>query len=257
MSNKTDSLKNIIIVTFGVCIFCAIFVSSVSIVLRPAQLANSALEQKRNIMAVLGAQMSDKASIEAAFAKLSVKVVDLEQGRFVDNVDPVMVNSKQQTKTEGQFVALNSATDIAGIKKLEKTSQDICVYIKTANKIDKIVLPIRGYGLWSTLYGYIALEQDFNTIAGISFYQHAETPGLGGEVDNPKWKAQWIGKKIYDVKDANVVRFALAKSGDKNDYQVDSLSGASLTSRGVQNLVQFWFSSNGFGKLLTNLKQTN
>jgi len=132
------------------------------------------------------------------------------------------------------------------------------VYIfREGDSIDKIVLPVRGAGLWSTLYGFLALEADLNTVAGLGFYEHAETPGLGGEVDNPVWKARWPGKKVYG--DGNQVQLTVLKgsvdtSRSGAEYQVDGLSGATLTTRGVGNLIQFWMGDNGYAKFLSNLK---
>ncbi len=141
--------------------------------------------------------------------------------------------------------------DIAKLKRQEKYAK---VYlVKKDGKLDKVVLPIRGYGLWSTLWGFIAFESDGNTVAGLTFYEHAETPGLGGEVDNPRWKAQWPGKKVYDEKGqvrAKLVKGGVVKGSPDEPYAVDALAGATLTSRGVSNLVQYWLGEYGFKKYL-------
>jgi Na+-transporting NADH:ubiquinone oxidoreductase subunit C len=126
--------------------------------------------------------------------------------------------------------------------------------VQDGDNIEKVVLPVHGYGLWSTLYGFIALEGDMNTIVGFGFYSHAETPGLGGEVDNPKWKSQWIGKEIYDDEGNVAITVMKAQAEQGNPHQVDGLSGATLTSRGVHNLVRFWVGDQAFGSLLTKLK---
>jgi len=111
---------------------------------------------------------------------------------------------------------------------------------------------VHGYGLWSTLYGFVALKPDGNEIVGLQFYQHAETPGLGGEVDNPNWRAQWPGKKLYDGDD---LKIEVVKGGASGDYQVDGLAGATLTSRGVNNLVRYWAGEDGFGPFLKHLSE--
>ena len=122
--------------------------------------------------------------------------------------------------------------------------------------IDKIILPIRGYGLWSTLYGFIALESDGNTVAGLGFYEHAETPGLGGEVDNPRWKASWPGKQVYRDGDVTIglIKGSVDPASADATWQIDGLAGATLTARGVTNLVQFWLGKNGFEPFLNNLQ---
>ncbi|MGB6994669.1 MAG: NADH:ubiquinone reductase (Na(+)-transporting) subunit C [Thermoanaerobaculia bacterium] len=122
-------------------------------------------------------------------------------------------------------------------------------------ELEMLILPVEGYGLWSTLYGFIALDADLDTVRGITFYEHKETPGLGGEVDNPGWKARWDGRKVYGQDGLPRIEVIKGQAGpaDEDPYRVDGLSGATLTSRGVTNLVQFWMSESGFGPLLDRL----
>ena len=116
-------------------------------------------------------------------------------------------------------------------------------------------MPIRGYGLWGTLYGYIAIDSDLNTIRGLEFYAHKETPGLGAEVDNPKWKALWDGKSIYkdDQVEIEVIKGKVDPSNKMATYQVDGLSGATLTSRGVTNMLVYWFGESGYKETLKKI----
>ncbi|MGB1091860.1 MAG: NADH:ubiquinone reductase (Na(+)-transporting) subunit C, partial [Oceanobacter sp.] len=160
-------------------------------------------------------------------------------------------DQKKSSKMPELSSALSGDEDIASIKRLEKYA---AVYIVGGNNIDKLILPVHGYGLWSTLYGFLALEGDMDTIVGLGFYSHAETPGLGGEVDNPKWKSLWVGKEVFG--DQGEIEISVVKGSAEpgNPYQVDGLSGATLTSRGVHNLVRFWVSDKAFGGLLDKLK---
>jgi Na+-transporting NADH:ubiquinone oxidoreductase subunit C len=152
-------------------------------------------------------------------------------------------------------MALSAAQDQAKISRRENYA---LVYLVEDGQgdIDKIILPIHGYGLWSTLYGFIALEADGNTVAGLGFYEHGETPGLGGEVDNPRWKAVWPGKEVYrdDEVAIGLIKGAVDPSNAGAAWQIDGLAGATLTARGVTNLVQFWLGENGFEPFLNNLK---
>ena len=122
--------------------------------------------------------------------------------------------------------------------------------------IDKIILPVHGAGLWSTLYGFVALESDGNTVAGLGFYEHAETPGLGGEVDNPRWKSLWPGKQVYrdGVAAIALIKGSVDPASANAPWEIDGLAGATLTARGVTNLVQFWLGENGFEPFVNNLK---
>ena len=96
-----------------------------------------------------------------------------------------------------------------------------------------------------------------NTIDGLNFNSHGETPGLGGEVDNPNWKAQWKGKKIFNKEEQiaiKVVKGKANKNSDKFLYQVDGLSGATITSNGVSYLLEFWLGESGYGPYIQNRK---
>lgn len=119
-----------------------------------------------------------------------------------------------------------------------------------------MILPIKGYGLWSTMYGFIALEKDLQTVAGIGFYEHGETPGLGGEIDNKNWKSSWIGKQAFAADELvlTVIKGKVDMNRDGSNYQIDGLAGATLTTKGVDNLVQYWLGDQGFKPFIENLK---
>jgi Na+-transporting NADH:ubiquinone oxidoreductase subunit C len=186
---------------------------------------------------------------------MTPRVVDLRTGKFSDAVDAEGYNERKAAKDPAQSDALSSSEDIAKVFRREHYA---VVYVAndTQGGVDKIILPIRGYGLWGTLYGFIALEGDASTVAGIGFYEHKETPGLGGEVDNPRWKGLWPGKQVYKDGELEiaVVKGTVDPSAPGADYQVDGMAGATLTTRGVSNLVQFWLGDNGFAPFLNNLK---
>ena len=105
----------------------------------------------------------------------------------------------------------------------------------------------------------LALAPDTTTIEGITFYEHGETPGLGGEVDNPSWKALWIGRQAFDDnwQPAIEVIKGCCRTGRRGPLRVDGLSGATLTARGVSNLVRFWLGENGFEPYLATLRGRN
>jgi Na+-transporting NADH:ubiquinone oxidoreductase subunit C len=121
------------------------------------------------------------------------------------------------------------------------------------DKIQQVVLPVYGKGLWGTLYGYLAVKSDLKTVQGLTFYQHKETPGLGGEVDNPRWKAEWEGRKLFNEKGEPALMVFKGPAPADNPYAVDGLSGASITSRGVTTLLRYWVSKDGYGPFLEKL----
>ena len=251
---SNDTIKKTLTVALLLCVVCSVIVSAAAVFLKPIQLENKTLDKKKNILAAAGLLEPGK-SVEELFTQIESKVVDLKTGEFTDAVDPYQYDQRKASKDPKQSVALASADDIASIKRLE---QYATVYlVKEGDAIKTVILPVRGYGLWSTLWGFLALEGDFNTVVGLGFYEHAETPGLGGEVDNPKWKSIWVGKNILDAEGEvaiEVIKGSVTQDTAGSINKVDGLSGATLTSRGVSNLVQFWLGEHGFGPFLAQLR---
>jgi len=252
--SSNDSIQKTLIVALSLCIVCSVIVSTAAVVLKPAQEANQALDRKRNILAAAG-MLDDSSGVEEQFSQITTRVVDLRTGKFTDAVDPANYDQSAAAKESDSSEPLGPTEDIAKIFRREHYAP-VYVVEDGQGEIEKLILPIRGYGLWGTLYGFIALEGDANTVAGIGFYEHKETPGLGGEVDNPRWKSLWQGKQIYRDGEValDLVKGSVDPSSAKADYQVDGLAGATLTTRGVANLVQFWLGENGFQPFLNNLK---
>jgi Na+-transporting NADH:ubiquinone oxidoreductase subunit C len=257
-----DSLGNTLLVAVGVCLVCSIVVSAAAVALKPRQLENAALDQKQNILRAAG-MLPAGANVDAEgrgvdelFAQFEVRAVDLETGEYVD-VDPSTIDPIKDAKVPSLSTDLSSDEDIATLGRRENVS---LVYLRReGDDIDRVVIPVRGYGLWGTLFGYLALEGDLNTISGLGFYSHKETPGLGGEVDNPNWKAQWPGTQLFDDGGEPAVRLVKVRSPQGSEaasYEVDALSGATLTTRGVENLVRFWTGELGFGPYLNRLRTT-
>jgi Na+-transporting NADH:ubiquinone oxidoreductase subunit C len=254
-----DTLSKTLIVAISVSLVCAIFISTASVMLRPAQLKNIELDKQKNILQAAGL-FDPSQSIEQQFAAIEAIVVELKNGQILpidaNTLDPIKA-SKTPDNALSQPIANLGVSDNAKLGRRE--NQTVVYLVKKDNQLDKIILPIRGYGLWSTLYGFLALEGDANTIAGIGFYQHGETPGLGGEVDNENWKKQFIGKQLYRD-DSDEVVFHILKGKALPDspnakYEVDGLAGATLTTRGVDNLIKFWLGYNGFKPFLKRIQQ--
>jgi len=252
--SSNDSIKKTLIVAFSLCIVCSVIVSTAAVLLKPAQEVNKTLDRKRNILAAAG-MLDESRGVEEQFSQVTTRVVDLRTGRFTEEVNPDSFDQRKAAKDPAMSESLNAAQDLAKISRRENYA---IIYLveDSQGEIDKIILPIHGYGLWSTLYGFIALESDANTVAGLGFYEHGETPGLGGEVDNPRWKASWPGKQVYrDGRvEVGLVKGAVDSSSADAQYQIDGLAGATLTARGITNLVHFWLGNDGFEPFLNNLK---
>ena len=229
----------------AVCIICSLLVSTAAVTLKDRQEANSLLEKQKNVLMAAGllkpGESLDRTQVQQRFSEIEIVVLDLQTG-----------TTYSKTKTPDQFDSmLQTAED-------PKQNQYQVLYeVLTHGKVELIVLPIVGKGLWSTMYGFLALDGDLNTIRGITYYQHGETPGLGGEVDNPRWKAKWVGRKAYDEEWKPAIRVIKGSAGSVEEapHQVDGLSGATLTSRGVSAMLAHWLGDEGYGPFLKKLRQ--
>ncbi|WP_077338004.1 Na(+)-translocating NADH-quinone reductase subunit C [Pseudocolwellia agarivorans] len=251
-SNKETPIKTIGFVLI-VCLVCAALVSISAVQLKPLQVANKLLDQQTKILETAGLLDVAGDDIVATFNKyVDAKMIDLDSGEFIEG-DPLLFderrNSRDATKSE------KPDNDIAGINR---RSNNAVVYLvrNDEGEVNTIVLPIVGSGLWDLMYGYVGLESDLNTVRSVVYSDHKETPGLGAEVMNPKWKALWPGKKIYDDKGEPKVH--LVKGGAKaNDiHGVDALSGATLTSNGVTRTLQFWFGEEGYKPFIAKYRSS-
>ena len=251
-----ESIVKTIGVAFAVCLICSLVVSASAVSLRDLQKENKLNDKRIKILQV--ADIYDpNISIAEQFSELESKFIDFNTGLMMDEYNNFSIDEYDQivvTKDPNLSSKVPTSEDIAIIKNRENVGK-IYILRDEVGTIDKLVLPIRGYGLWGTLYGYISIEEDFNTVSGIEFYDHKETPGLGAEVDNPKWKAQWKGKKIYKDNKVNlaVVKGKVEAGDSESSYKIDGLSGATITSRGVTNMVAYWFGESGYSSLLREL----
>lgn len=250
-----DSLEKTVAVALSICFICAILVSLSAVALRPIQAHNKALDMKRNILDVAGLLDEDVDIDEAFNEKIEAKIVDLATGDYVEGMDVAAYDQRKAAKDPAQNIVIPSDQDMASIKTKAKLAK---VYlVKSGEAIQSIILPVHGYGLWSTMYGFLSLDADGQTVQSINFYDQAETPGLGGEVVNPNWRALWKGKKVYAESGEpalGLIKGVVDTSRPGSEYQVDGLAGATLTSTGVTNLVRYWMGAEGFATYLNKVR---
>ena len=254
LSLPNDNPRKTIGVALMLCLVCSVVVAGAAVLLKPTQDLNKSLDRKKNILAVAGL-LQPGADLDTLFERFEARAVDLDSGRFVDTVDAATFDGRRAAADPARSDALPRAEDPAGIGR--RANVAVVYVLREGDQIQQLILPVHGYGLWSTLYGFLSIEGDLNTVAGIRFYEHAETPGLGGEVDNPAWRDKWRGKAVFG--DDGDVRLSLIKgvvdsTRAEARYQVDGLAGATLTSRGVTNMIHFWLGEQGFGPFLANLR---
>jgi len=251
VSANKETLGRTVGVVLAVCLVCSIVVSSAAVGLRSLQQSNAAVDKKTNILTAAGlyeAGMSKAAVKERYEARVEEKFVDLATGEYVEN--PVADTGKPFDMYGKLAKDPNTSVKVEGNVGFSRRSAIANVFhIKEEDgSISRIILPVHGSGLWDLMFGFLAVSADGNTIEELVYYQHKETPGLGGEVQNPAWMAKWKGKKIYD--DGEVAIKVKKQAGSDNPYAVDALSGATLTSNGVSNTLQYWAGENGFGPYL-------
>ena len=251
---NNDTIKKTLIVAISLCLVCSALISFSAVELRSLQEANKTLDKQSKILSAAGL-LKDDQEISSLFDSIEVKIIDLETGEFNTTIEIEDFDESAFSRDIATSIELSSDIDIALLKRRENYQ---AIYLHYNNEVlNAIILPVRGYGLWGTMKGYLALESDFKTIIGLEFFDHKETPGLGGEIDNPKWKAIWKGKEIYsDSGDVliSVIKGSVDKSSEEAKYQVDGLSGATITSNGVTNLLSFWLGEMGYGPLINEMK---
>jgi Na+-transporting NADH:ubiquinone oxidoreductase subunit C len=255
-----ESVKKTIMVVLVICFVCAVLVSTAVVILQPKQEMNRRLEKMKHVIQVADlAEIED--DIEGIFSQqVSPILIDLRTGRELSEREYTIelnlknYDFKKIIKNPELITKIPRQEDIAG---LVTAPRYILLYrIKMGNQYNQLIFPVYGKGLWSTLYGFLSLDfSDLNTIRGITFYEHGETPGMGGEVDNSVWKKTWKGKKIFGKNGRVKLRVVKGSADRSSDHEIEGLSGATITGRGVENIIKFWFGKNGYGRYLKNLQK--
>jgi Na+-transporting NADH:ubiquinone oxidoreductase subunit C len=232
----------IVLYTAGLTILCGVVLAVASEGLKPRQQANIILEQKRNILAT---------------------VLTLEKGANVSEIYEKRVKA-YVVKADGSVAEGVKAEDVVIVDEYKKPADQrlLPVYEVVSesdpNKTEFFVLPVYGYGLWNNIWGFVSLKSDLTTINGVSYAHAGETPGLGARITTEEIQQRYIGKKIFEG--ANLVSVQMMK-GEGNDYsdnphKVDGMSGATLTAKGVNNMLMDYFKSyENFFKAKMNNKQ--
>jgi Na+-transporting NADH:ubiquinone oxidoreductase subunit C len=260
-----DSIGHTFKVALMLCVVCSVLVSGAAVILRKPQQINRERDRKSNILSAAGLGEGLRGSeIEKLYEERVIeRLIELDSGEFAPEMEAGEFDQRRAIRDSELSQRLSQQEDPARVRRREKYSYIYLIKDESGEKVDQLVLPIRGYGLWSTLWGFMSLDAQSISegpaaimIRGLTYYEHGETPGLGGEVDNPRWKAQWRDdKRLYD--DEWNVRMQVAKgtvsSDDPQvDFRVDGLSGATITANGVTNMLEFWFGEKGFQPFLQN-----
>jgi Na+-transporting NADH:ubiquinone oxidoreductase subunit C len=196
-----------------------LLLSAAAISLKPMQDRNIEQEKMQDILSTIGFSKDDTPREEAAEL-------------FPQFVKEQIVLDVKGNEVDGEAFKVDLAKEV----KKARDEQNWPLYIAEKEEATYYVIPLRGKGLWGPIWGYISLESDINTVYGASFDHKTETPGLGAEINKGFFQDQFIGKKI--MKDGSFVSIAVVKSGASGMYEVDGISGGTITSVGVDNMLQ-------------------
>lgn len=257
---SSDSPRKAILVVLLTAVICSTLVSAAVVILRPIQLNNQLLDRSRNIMALTGllpaGEAPDDEEMLALYKSLDTRLVNIDEGRFDDSYDVNTFNMRRAVNDPQLGAAIPAGEDSASLGRRSRYAPVYMVW--DGGELERLILPIRGAGMWSMLYGYIALEPDYSTVSGMAFYEQNETPGLGDQITHEHWLEQWQGKKIYS--DQGEALFSVSDSvvepgSVSAPYQVDGLTGATVTGNAVTGMIRYWFGPHGYSALLEYLRQ--
>jgi len=260
-ANKAkDTPRRALLTVLVTAVICSTIVSGSVVLLRPIQLNNQLLERSGNIMQLTGllpaGETVEDEELLALIKSLDTRVFNVDKGAFTASIDPYTFDSRKAAGDPELSVAVPATEDRAKLGRRSRFKVAYLVWKDDA--LDRVILPIRGAGMWSMIYGYIALEPDLNTLAGVIFYEQNETPGLGDQISQDYWERQWQGKQLYDETGEMLFRVAegpVKPGSAAADYQVDALTGATITANAVTAMMRYWFGPNGYGPLLQHLRE--
>jgi Na+-transporting NADH:ubiquinone oxidoreductase subunit C len=244
-----DDPRKTLAVALVLCLVCSVVVSVTAVTLRPLQERNAALALKREVVELAGLG-GPGMPLEQAFGRIETRLVDLDSGRFVEGADPLTYSYRDAVLDPARSSAIEDH-DNAGIRR--RPDRMPVYLVREEGRLETIVLPVYGAGLWSTMHGLLAIAPDGRTAKGLTFYEQRETAGLGSEVASPQWLARWPGKTLIGPDGEPVIRVVKGKvdpQAPNADRRVDGLSGATLTGNGVTNLLRFWLGKRGYGPFL-------
>ncbi|MFA0084511.1 Na(+)-translocating NADH-quinone reductase subunit C [Vibrio sp. 10N.286.49.C2] len=250
MANNNDSIKKTLGVVVGLSLVCSIIVSTAAVGLRDKQQANAVLDKQSKIVEVSG--ITGEGTVPELFANnIEPRLVDFATGEFVEG-DAATYDQRKAAKDPAESIKLTAEQDKAKI--IRRANTGVVYLVKDGSETTKVIIPVHGTGLWSMMYAFVAVETDGNTVSGITYYEQGETPGLGGEVENPAWRDQFVGKKLFDEDHNPAIKIVKGGAPQGSEHGVDGLSGATLTGNGVQNTFDFWLGKDGFGPFLAKVR---
>lgn len=253
MAKSKETIGKTFIVVIALCLVCSIIVSGAAVGLKDRQEANAALAMQRSVLTAAGIEFTRDTAESIYAERIREYRLNLETQELVEAGEEALADAANVDDQGDVKRRLGRDEDIAGIRDLEQRTMFYIAYEENGETVKAYILPVRGAGLWGMMYALLALEGDGKTIAGLNFYEHEETPGLGGEIENPRWINNFIGKQA--VNEDGSIEIRVTKGANPEQNEVDALSGATITSNGVDRTFQFWLSDKAYGPFLTKLRE--
>ena len=197
----TEKIGRTLLVATAVALGCSAMVSLAIHYLRPIQETYAQLERNRTVLAAAGelpADISDR-QVVTGYLSLDVRLLDMTEAIFVDDSAVGNVHTYDHwALEEGSPLLLTPAGEPAPHRPALVPRYVPVYLVWKGQTLHRLVLPVHGKGMWSTLYAYLALQSDLSTIAAMHVYRHGETPGIGDRIEDPQWLSTWAGKRVYD-----------------------------------------------------------
>lgn len=245
-----------------VCLACSLVVALFAVGLKEKQQENLRLDRQVNVLAVAGliepGAKPAPEQVAELFERIETLLIDRASGAPIGEERRRELADAGLLEADGSLNLLKAAkhpghsTPSRNLARLTALPDVLLIYRVEAQDGTTAcwVLPIWGNGLWSTLYGFLSLEPGLDRVRGITYYQHGETPGLGGEVDNPRWKAQWPAKELFGPGGELLLEVTKAGKAADPDHQIDGISGATITSLAVDHMIELWLGEEGYGPFI-------
>ncbi|GAA5190639.1 Na(+)-translocating NADH-quinone reductase subunit C [Ferrimonas gelatinilytica] len=253
MSKSNDSFGKTLGVVVGLCLVCSLVVSGAAVSLKDRQKLNKERDTQRYVLEAAGLLDKTSGDIAETYDRyIDARVVNYDTGEFLPQIDAASYDRAMVSRNAD--TSIKPEDDIASIGR--RANYGVVYLVNDeAGDLETVILPVHGYGLWSTMYAFLAVEPDMNTVKALVYYDQGETPGLGAEVENPRWKAQWVGKKLFDENGELAIEVVKGGAKPGDIHGVDALSGATLTSNGVSNSLNYWLSDQGYAAFIEKVRE--
>lgn len=253
-AQAADGVYRNLLMTSAVAFVAAVCVSTAAVLLQPRYAAQLDAARQAS-MAILFESIPALESIvlSSSADSLQTQLVELDSGCFVTDIDVAGFDSREAQNNPVLSREMTSSADGSTTLLKRRANYAKVHLLREDNELRLLILPVYGPGYQSTLYAWLALAGDLDTVMALNVYEHAETPGIGSRVDDPAWQGLWRDKHLLN--DDGEIAIDVVKQAVDSPTVVDGITGATRTSRGVANMVRYWVGADGFGLFLDRLRR--